>query len=157
MRDGEGENLTTLDENGKLRVFERAEDLVKWFVQFRLSYYQKRKELMLANISSEIAILDARAKFIDAVINKRVLIANQKKPDIIKSIEIEGIMKQDDSYEYLLGMPLWSLTQERFADLQKKMSQKMKEKSKLEKTSPQELYRHDLLELRQRVEKSYAK
>ena len=156
MRDGEGENLTTLDENGKLRVFERAEDLVRWFVQFRLSYYQKRKELMLSNIANEIAALDARAKFIDAVINKKIIIANQKKSDIIRSIESEGIMKQDDSYDYLLGMPLWSLTQERFAEIQKKMSQKMKEKSKLEKTSHQDLYRCDLLELLQRVEKSYA-
>jgi len=156
MREGEGENLTTLDENGKLRVFERAEDLVRWFVQFRLSYYQKRKDLLISELFSEIAVLDAKAKFIDAVINKRIVIANQKKPDIIKSIEVEGIMKQDDSYDYLLGMPLWSLTYERFAELQRKMSQKMKEKSKLEKTAHQELYRCDLLELRQRVEKSYA-
>lgn len=90
------------------------------------------------------------------MINKKIIIANQKKSDIIRSIESEGIMKQDDSYDYLLGMPLWSLTQERFAEIQKKMSQKMKEKSKLEKTSHQDLYRCDLLELLQRVEKSYA-
>ena len=36
MRDGEGENLTTIDENGKLKVFERAEEIVNYFVRFRL-------------------------------------------------------------------------------------------------------------------------
>ena len=55
MRDGEGENLTTIDENGKLKVFERAEEIVNYFVKFRLEYYTKRKTRLLVELDNEVA------------------------------------------------------------------------------------------------------
>ena len=157
MREQEGENLTTLDENGKLKVFERAEEIVRYFVEFRLGYYERRKARLLSDITKELEILDSRARFIDAVINGRIVVANEKKPDIIKSIEKENIQKQDDSYDFLLSMPIWSLTYEKYVELQKKLEQKRKEKEKVEKTKPSDFYRQDLKDLRSQVEKSHVR
>ena len=155
MREGEGENLTTLDENGKLKVFERAEEIVKYFVDLRLGYYGKRKARLLAELTRQLEILSARARFIDAVINGRIVIANEKKPDLIKAIEKDGIQKQDGSYEFLLSMPIWSLTYERYIELQKKIDEVTKEHVAVDKTSPDDFYRHDLKELRKQVQKTY--
>ena len=47
INDSSTENLTTLDENGKLKIFDCVEDIVKYFVDFRLGYYQKRKDYLL--------------------------------------------------------------------------------------------------------------
>ena len=157
MQEREGENLTTLDENGRLKVFESAEEIVKHFVDFRLSYYQKRKDLMIKDLTEEINILDARSKFIDAVINGRIKVMNEKKTDIIKFIDAEGIIKQDGSYEYLLTMPIWSLTAEKYADLQKKHEQKLKERKKVENTTPKDFYKRDLQDLFAQVEKSIGR
>jgi DNA topoisomerase-2 len=156
MREGEGENLTTLDENGKLKVFERAEEIVDYFVGFRLGYYGKRKARLLADLTRQIDILDAKSRFIDAVIKGRIVVANEKKPDIIKAIEKEGISKQDDSYDFLLGMPIWSLTYEKYTELQKKLDETVKERDKVTKTSPEDFYRQDLKELRKQVQKVYG-
>ena len=156
MREGEGENLTTLDENGKLKVFERAEEIVDYFVEFRLGYYGKRKARLLADLTRQIDILDAKSRFIDAVIKGRIVVANEKKPDIIKAIEKEGISKQDDSYDFLLGMPIWSLTHEKYTELQKKLDETVKERDKVTKTSPEDFYRQDLKELRKQVQKVYG-
>ena len=157
MREQEGENLTTLDENGKLRVFDRAEEIVKYFVEFRLGYYEKRKARLLSELTREIEVLESKSQFIDAVIKGRIVVANEKKPDLIKSIEKEGIKKQDDSYDFLLSMPIWSLTYERYVELQKKLDGKQKERDKVEKTKPSDFYRQDLKELRSQVEKSHAR
>jgi len=156
MREGEGENLTTLDENGKLKVFERAEEIVKYFVDLRLGYYGKRKARLLAELTRQLEILSARARFIDAVINGRIVIANEKKPDLIKAIEKDGIQKQDGSYEFLLSMPIWSLTYERYIELQKKIDEATKEHVTVDKTSPDDFYRQDLKELRKQVQKTYG-
>jgi len=156
MREGEGENLTTLDENGKLKVFERAEEIVKYFVDLRLGYYGKRKARLLAELTRQLEILSARARFIDAVINGRIVIANEKKPDLIKAIEKDGIQKQDGSYEFLLSMPIWSLTYERYIELQKKIDEATKEHAAVDKTSPDDFYRQDLKELRKQVQKAYG-
>jgi len=157
MREQEGENLTTLDETGRLRVFERAEEIVRYFVEFRLGYYERRKVRLLSELTKELEVLDAKSQFIDAVIKGRIVVANEKKPDLIKSIEKEGIQKQDDSYDFLLSMPIWSLTYERYIELQKKLDQKRKEREKVERTKPADFYRQDLKELRSQVEKSHAR
>jgi len=157
MREQEGENLTTLDETGKLRVFERAEEIVRYFVELRLGYYEKRKARLLSELTRDIEVLDSRARFIDAVIKGRIVVANEKKPDIINSIEKEGISKQDNSYDFLLSMPIWSLTHEKYLELQKKLDDKKKEREKVERTKPADFYRQDLRELRSQVEKSHAR
>ena len=156
MREGEGENLTTLDENGKLKVFERAEEIVDYFVGFRLGYYGKRKARLLADLTRQIDLLDAKSRFIDAVIKGRIIVANEKKPDIIKAIEKEGIPKQDESYDFLLGMPIWSLTYEKYVELQKKLDETTKERDRVTKTSPEDFYRQDLKDLRKQVQKVYG-
>ena len=156
MREGEGENLTTLDENGKLKVFERAEEIVKYFVEFRLGYYAKRKARLLADLTRQMEILDAKARFIDAVIVGRITVANEKKPDIIRSIEQLAIPKQDDSYDFLLSMPIWSLTAEKYAELQKKLAEVTKERDVVNKTTPNDFYRQDLKDLRKQVQKAYG-
>ena len=156
MREGEGENLTTLDEHGKLKVFERAEEIVKYFVDFRLGYYAKRKSRLLADLTRQLEVLDAKALFIDAVIKGRIVVANEKKPDLIKSIEKEKIQKQDESYDFLLSMPIWSLTYERYVELQKKLGEVTKERDIVIKTSPEDFYRQDLKDLRKQVQKSYG-
>jgi DNA topoisomerase-2 len=156
MREGEGENLTTLDENGKLKVFERAEEIVDYFVGFRLGYYGKRKARLLADLTRQIDLLDAKSRFIDAVIKGRIVVANEKKPDIIKAIEKESIPRQDESYDFLLGMPIWSLTYEKYVELQRKLDETTKERDRVTKTSPEDFYRQDLKDLRKQVQKVYA-
>ena len=156
MRDGEGENLTTIDENGKLKVFERAEEIVNYFVKFRLEYYTKRKTRLLVELDNEIQILTARARFVKAVIEKEIDVMNVKKVDVMKSISSIGINKIDGDYDYLLSMPIHSLTAEKYAELLKRHSVKTKEREKVEKTSAEDFYRQDLKELRTQVEKSYV-
>jgi DNA topoisomerase-2 len=151
MREGDGENLTTLDENGKLKVFERAEDIVSYFVEFRLGYYAKRKAHLIAGLTAELAALTAKSQFIDAVIKGRIVVANEKKPDLIKSIEKEGIQKQDDGYDFLLSMPIWSLTHEKYAELQKRVEGKTKELDRITKKTPDQFYRDDLHDLRAKI------
>jgi len=156
MQERETENYTTLDEYGKLKVFDTIAEMVSYFVKFRLSYYDKRKTRLLVDLQRDLDILEARSKFVDAVIKGRIVVANEKRPDLIKSIEKEGIQKQDDSYEFLLGMPIWTLTNEKFVDLQKKVDLKQKELDKIKKTAPEKMYRDDLASLRNQVVKEFT-
>ena len=151
MREGDGENLTTLDEHGKLKVFERAEEIVNYFVEFRLGYYAKRKARLIADLTKQLETLNSKAQFIDAVIKGRIVLANEKKPDLIKSIERETISKQDGSYDFLLSMPIWSLTYEKYAELQKKLDEVTKERERIGKKTPEQFYRDDLRDLRAKI------
>lgn len=148
MREQETENLTTLDENRKLKVFDKAEDLVTYFVRLRLGYYAKRKTLLLEDLNKEILLLEARATFVAAIISGAVVVAGVKKSAIVSSIAGLGIAKHEGSYDFLLSMPLYTLTQEKHADLLRKIEEVKKAKAKAEKTSPEESYLADLADLR---------
>lgn len=157
MKERESENLTTLDENGALKIFKSPEEIIQYFVEFRLGYYSKRKAKLISEITDELRVIGARARFIKAIIEKEIEVANVKKAEIISSIEKLGIKKEEDGYEFLLSMPIHTLTAEKYAELLKKQSSKEKELKDVEKTSPEEFYRKDLKDLRSQVEKTSSK
>jgi DNA topoisomerase-2 len=157
MKERESENLTTLDENGALKIFKSPEEIIQYFVEFRLGYYSKRKAKLISEITDELRVIGARARFIKAIIEKEIEVANVKKAEIISSIEKLCIKKEEDGYEFLLSMPIHTLTAEKYAELLKKQSTKEKELKEVEKTSPDEFYRKDLKDLRSQVEKTSSK
>jgi DNA gyrase/topoisomerase IV subunit A len=151
MREQETENLTTLDENGKLKVFERVTDVVTYFVEFRLGYYAKRKARLLADLGREISILEGKANFVKAVIDGSIVVANAKKEALIAMITAQGLALVDGSYDYLLSMPIYSLTSERFQELLAKLNDKIAEREEVVGTTPTEFYLADLKELRKQL------
>jgi hypothetical protein len=41
----------------------------------------------------------------------------KRKQELILELETKGCLKQTNSYEYLLGMPLWNMTQDKIQAL----------------------------------------
>lgn len=151
MRETETENLTTLDEHGKLKVFENAVDLATYFVQFRLGYYEKRKVHALQELSREILMLDNKALFVQAAIDGTLVVANTPKSVVESQLEGLHIAKVDGGYDYLLSMPIYSLTTERHRELLKRREDRVAERTKVEATTPAEFYLADLADLRRQL------
>ena len=153
MQEREGENLTTLDANRHLKVFENSEEIVKYFVDFRLKYYDLRKSHMIKMLEAELKVLESRSQFVKAIIDKVLEVANIKRADLVTKIEALGIEKDEGSYDFLLTMPIHTLTTEKYAELLKRRDQKQKDLDKSKKLTPEILYRNDLSELRAQLEK----
>ena len=65
-----------IDENDRLLQFDRAEDIIPYFCKFRLSWYEKRKKHIIDMLMKEILVLGNRAKFIKAIIDKKLKVSN---------------------------------------------------------------------------------
>jgi len=151
LEESETENLTTLDENGKLKLFDTVEDIVKYFVQFRLTYYQKRKDFMLNKMQHELKVLGNRGKFIKLILDGKISVNNKLKEEIIKQIEFNKLDKIEDSYDYLLRMPIYSLTKEMFEKLKEDFKLKKEEIEALKLVQPKDMYLEDLSELKKKI------
>jgi len=156
MQEKEGENYTTLDEHGKLKVFDNVSQIVEYFVNFRLKYYDLRKQFLIKELESELKNLTNRAKFIKAILDKVLVINGAKKHDIVKSMDGMGFDKQEKSYDYLLTMHIQSLTLEKYEELTKKVTLREKDLERVKKMAPEKMYREDLSQLRNQVEKSFT-
>jgi DNA topoisomerase-2 len=147
LEESQTENLTTLDHRGKLKLFSSVNDIFEYFINFRLTFYEKRKELMLIKIKKEITILDNRIRFISLIIDGKLKVNNVAKVDIIKKLEKEKFELVDDSYDYLLRMPIYSLTKEMYEKLKNEILSKREELDSIEKMDTKEMYIKDLEEL----------
>jgi DNA topoisomerase-2 len=151
LEESETENFTTLDENGKLKIFERVDDIIRYFVQFRLEYYQKRKDFMLNKMQHDLKVLGNRGKFIKLILDGKVEVNNKLKGEIIYQIESFGLDKIDGDYDYLLRMPIYSLTREMFEKLKEDFKLKKEEIEKLKLVDPKDVYLEDLSELKKKI------
>ena len=147
----ETENLTTIDENGKLKIFNKVEEIVSHFVGVRLKWYDKRKAYLIAKLERELLIISNKARFIKDIIDGKLTVNNAPKKSIIIYLEANKFDKIDGSYNYLLNMPIYSLTKERFDELLKQEADKKAEKKIIEGTDPKDMYLSDLETLKKAI------
>lgn len=147
----ETENLTTIDETGNLKIFDRAEDIVKYFVNFRLQWYEKRKEYLINKIQKEVSLLSNKARFIKDIIEGNLKINNVPKNDIILYLKNSNYDQIDNSYSYLLSMPIHILTKERFEELLRQTKEKESELEIIKKTDYKTMYMDDLIALKNAI------
>ena len=150
LEESSTEIFSTLDEYGKLMIFENTSDIIKYFVKFRLDYYHKRKQFLLDKLNKELKILSNRGRFIKAIIDGKLKVNNVSKSVIIEGIEAMKLEKIDDSYDYLLRMPIYSLTKEMYEKLKEDFVAKKEEIKILEETDPKDMYMLDLTELKKK-------
>jgi DNA topoisomerase II len=150
LEESSTEIYTTLDEFGKLKIFESTPEIIEYFVNFRLEYYNKRKQFLLDKMNRELKFLSNRGRFIKAILDGKLKINNVPKLEIIKGIELLKLEKIDDSYDYLLRMPLYSLTKEMYDKLKEDFVSKKEEIKIMEETEPKDMYLEDLSELKKK-------
>jgi DNA topoisomerase-2 len=150
LEESSTEIFSTLDEFGKLMIFENTSDIIKYFVNFRLKYYHKRKQFLIDKMNRELKVLSNRGRFIKAIIDGKLKVNNVAKAVIIEGIELMGLYKIDDSYDYLLRMPIYSLTKEMYEKIKEDFTTKKEEIKILESTDPKDMYLLDLTELKKK-------
>ena len=123
-------NMHLFSEKGCIKKYNTTTEIIKEWGIIRINKYYERKEKQLKILTEEFNILSAKIKFIIDIINGNIIIMNIKIKDIEEQLEKEEYYKCDDSYDYLLKMPISQLTLEKKENLEKeveKLNIKIKE------------------------------
>ena len=144
----ETENLTTIDENGELKIFNKAEDIVKHFVGVRLSWYQTRKDYLIDKTEKQLSLVTNKARFIKDIIDGKLKINNVPKEKIVTYLKTNAYDTVHGSYDYLLSMAIHSLTKERYEKLLLEKEGCIIALKTLKATDPKEMYLGDLKKLK---------
>lgn len=84
-------NMVLLDEINRPVRYDTSFDILESFYTRRLPVYQKRKDYVIQNLTNEITTMNHKIRFIQAVINKEILIINRKKATIYEALDNLGI------------------------------------------------------------------
>ena len=87
-------------------------------------------------------------------IEGKIKISNVKKVEIIEQLEEGDYLKQDDSYDYLLKMPIYNLTKDKIDEFTELLNNKKEELQNLEVQTPKSLWLSDLKELESFMKKN---
>lgn len=151
MVETQTENLTCLNELGKLTIFEDTATVVEHFVNFRLSFYDKRKAFLINKFGEELTYLSNRAKFVKLIIDGKLKVNNVPKKEIILYLETANFDEVNGSYNYLLNMPIHSLTKETYEQLLKEVADKKDQLAEIKKKEPIDMYKEDLVDLKKNL------
>ncbi|KAJ5087058.1 DNA topoisomerase II [Penicillium alfredii] len=168
-------NLVAFDEEGRITKYATVNDILKDFYTIRLKYYERRKQHQLSELQKDLEKLSNQARFVQMIIDGKLVISKKKKPVLISELKEKGfkpfpkvaeaakmgedepVVEEDDdeaedtntevlssAYDYLLGMPIWSLTQERVEKLRRQIGDKEVEVDTLIKLSKEDIWKRDL-------------
>ncbi|VDL96499.1 unnamed protein product [Schistocephalus solidus] len=169
-------SMVLFDHMGCVKRYASVSEILKEFFELRLEWYNKRKSYLEGMLSAEARRLENQARFVLEKIQGKISIENRAKRDLIRLLkehnyepdpvhawkESAGEGEEEDSeeqggdastssaaadYNYILGMPLWSLTKERKDDLLAQRDKKQAELTELLSKSARRLWRDDLDEL----------
>jgi len=166
-------NMHLFDADGRIKKYDSPEQLLREFFSLRMVMYAKRKAALLAALSGEWERLDNKARFILEVVKGTFKVSNVPKATLLQELADKGysmfdpaagkgsagvdaeeeeedgaaaakVLTPSRGYNYLLSMPLWSLTEEKVAALTAELEAKEAELAALRATEPADLWRRDL-------------
>ena len=155
-------NMHLYTNKGCIKKYESIDLILIEFYKLRLEYYVKRKDYLLKNLKSDLEILNSKVKFIQGFINKDIDIINKDDDEIENILEDKELPKistneDEPSYNYLIGMPIRSLTKKKIIELNNQRDKKEKEYISLQKKTPRQLWVNDLDEFLKEYKKNNLK
>ena len=143
-------NMHLFNENGKIQKFDSINEIINQWFSFRGEIYVKRRDYMLKKLQKDLDIIKYKVAFIEEIINDTIQIKNVKKQLIMTQLAEHNYPKikiRDDSsasYDYLMSMDLYKLTEEEIEELKKRREIKQSEFETLNNTSATDLWEHDI-------------
>ncbi|KAL8274060.1 hypothetical protein Esti_001902 [Eimeria stiedai] len=176
------QNYHLFNAEGKVQKFADELEIMREFATIRLAFYEKRKAYLIAVSEKEKSILYNRVRFITSVLSGELVgydpmrelektcanriesILNRQTPQEQGLSDKENTEEEAPSacgcvgadFDYLVGMPLWSLTSEKVEDLKRQLRDKEVELEGLRQADTKTLWRKDLDALLEGIEKQEA-
>ncbi|KAL1871029.1 hypothetical protein VTK73DRAFT_2338 [Phialemonium thermophilum] len=163
-------NLVAFNTRGQIHKYENPEEILEEYYHFRMSMYTKRKAHWLKVLHSAFRKLKNQYRFVQEIMDGKLVVSKKKKTALVQELrdrkydpfpkeenkkineanddeeteEVEEDQETASDFDYLLSMPLWSLTFEKLERLQAQIAAKKAEYDELEALSEKDLWCRDL-------------
>merc|ERR1719424_516769 len=169
-------NMVLFDPNGKIKKYETIDDIIKDFAKVRFEIYGKRKAFMLQKLVVQLDLIDNKLRFVQLVVSEtlqvdgrkgEMLCADMRKHNLKHKRDIDGKSEGLEQlsvaeelgplgFKYLVGMKLWTLTEDRLRELKKQHEEKTLEVAELEATTLETMWERDLVKLEKALDQQDA-
>ena len=164
-------NLHLYNKDNQIQKFKDVYAIMDHHYYVRYDLYGKRKEYMLDILKNKISILESKVKFIYEIIEDTITIYKKTRLDIIQQLYSKEYLLYENNvitltskkniksigseYDYLIKMPLYSLSQDKIDELTKDLEKNKLEYEQLEGKSIETMWREELKLLKSQLDRFY--
>ncbi len=146
------ETYCCVDCNNRVKEYNNVREILDDFIDLRLKYYQKRKDYLLKTLEKELRMLVAKYLFCKGIIDKTIVVADKKKAEIEEQLDkADKIIRIDGSFDYLLKMPIVSITKEKVEELYQLLKSKKEEYLIIKSTEIKDMWINDFKQLEKTI------
>lgn len=149
-------NMTCFDAEFNIMRYKTVGDIIETFLEKRLPMYEARRLSQLATLHKQIRELDAKRRFIQAILDERLILQKKSDEEIVAQLQacdIPALSGSDlnayDSYEYVLKMRIDRLKLSAIVELDKQIAEKQGEIDYLNGQTGSSLWIKDLDEFQE--------
>jgi DNA topoisomerase-2 len=176
------DNWNCFREDNSVWESETCEEVLEAYYQVRLRYYGIRKEFHAVRLREELEVLFSKFIFVKLILDGQLKVFRVPKAQVEDSLgsfsqrlgdwnptsfpfdpsdaylcgkaaAFESLHPMDGNFDYLLNMPIHSLSEDTYASIAKAIEKKAAELKKIETTSPEESWLAELTELEEALTK----
>ena len=149
-------NIHLFDAKGVLKKYNNIVEIIDEYFITRLDLYQVRKDYLIDKLTNELIIIENKVKYIREVLAGTIDIRRMKKDTVYKLLSDKEYILIDGEYNYLIKLPMDSVTEEKIIDLENKYESKKIELQEIKTCTIQNMWLRELEELSQELEKLYT-
>ena len=152
------------NKDGTIKKYDTVYQIADEHYYVRLNMYVRRKAYELDNLQKEINLLEAKMRFIQDVIDDKIVIYKQSKGSINEKLcELEypffengEIIEYDENidvkteYNYLLNLAIHNFTSEKVDELENDIKTRRERYDTLDLMDPKDIWRKELDELEEK-------
>lgn len=146
-------NIHLYNENNTITKYNDVETIMREFCKRRIQLYEERKNYQLDELDRQILLISSKCKFILEVVEETILINKQTKEKILFQLVDKDYPEINESYDYLLKLPIYTLTKEEIDKLLKEKDNLIKLHEDISSLSAKDMWLNELSVF----EKEYSK
>jgi DNA topoisomerase-2 len=144
-------NMVFFDGNDVLRKFSTVDEILFYFAEHRLRFYEKRREHILADLEERLKILRNRERFLRAVIVKELVIQERDETELETELHTLHYYRKpdgdDNGFKYLLNQSIRSFSKQKLESLNEEVAKMAENVEIVRRTDPREMWVRELDEL----------
>jgi DNA topoisomerase-2 len=142
------ENFTCINEKNRIEEYTSAIQIMHHFITVKLEYTEKRREYIIMKLKEELQVMKSKYFFIKGILDDTIIVKGKTKQEISDQLDVtEHVIKVNDSYDYLTGMAIHSLSKDTFEKLASDIKKKKEFLDEYVKKTVYDIYLEDLEEL----------
>lgn len=142
LRQAISQNINVIGPDNDLRHYDKASDLIRDFVKFRMEFYAKRIEFQKEKTKRQFQLASAKQDFIKRVRSGDIVLKDKTRKQLVT--ELSAITELGEFAEELVSLNLYHMTDDELKKLEQAAAKADKEYQYWTKTTPKKQFLSDL-------------